>query len=103
HGCDALPFTPHPVVSRHVLVMVRDQFYILEGYDRSGLRLSDGDYEKQLWDIVSDVEKAQLDPPVGVLTADDRDSWTVARERLLSISPQNRATLTLIENALFAI
>ncbi|CAG8659635.1 7441_t:CDS:2, partial [Acaulospora morrowiae] len=103
HSCDALPFTPHPVVSRHVLVMVRDQFYILEGYDKSGLRLSDGDYERQLWDIVSDVEKAQLDPPVGVLTADDRDSWTVARERLLSISPQNRETLTLIENALFAI
>ncbi|CAG8472765.1 6372_t:CDS:10, partial [Dentiscutata heterogama] len=57
----------------------------------------------QLNDIIADVKKAQIDPPVGILTADDRDSWTMSRERLLAISPQNRETLTFIENSLFAV
>ncbi|CAG8509740.1 1973_t:CDS:10 [Racocetra persica] len=54
-------------------------------------------------DIIADVENTQLDPPIGILTTDDRDSWTMSRERLLAISPQNRESLTLIENALFAV
>ncbi|CAG8673044.1 6506_t:CDS:2, partial [Scutellospora calospora] len=92
YGCDQLVYTPHPNPAKHILITVRNQFYILEGYDRNGLRLTAGDIEKQLNDIISDVENAQIDPPVCILTADDRDSWTM-----------NRETLTLIENALFAV
>ncbi|CAG8533512.1 7335_t:CDS:2 [Cetraspora pellucida] len=102
HGCDKLVYTPHPTPVKHILVTAKNQFYILEGYDQNGLRFTAGDIEKQLNDIIADVEKAQLDPPIGILTADDRDSWTMSRERLLSTS-QNRETLALIENALFAV
>ncbi|RIA95026.1 acyltransferase ChoActase/COT/CPT [Glomus cerebriforme] len=100
-GCDELIHTPHPAPAKHIIVIVKDQFYIVECYGKDGQRYSDGDIEIQLCQIIDDVLKANLDPPVGVLTADDRDSWAVARENLLAISPQNRETLTFIENALF--
>ncbi|KAF0377754.1 acyltransferase ChoActase/COT/CPT [Gigaspora margarita] len=103
HGCDKLAYSPHPNSIKYILITVKNQFYILDGYDQNGIRLTAGDIEKQLNDIIADVEKAQLDPPVGILTSDDRDSWTMSRERLLAVSPQNRETLTFIENALFAV
>ncbi|CAG8718472.1 5291_t:CDS:2, partial [Dentiscutata erythropus] len=98
-----LAYSPHPNSVKYILIIVKNQFYILDGYDKSGIRLTAGDIEKQLNDIIADVKKAQIDPPVGILTADDRDSWTMSRERLLAISPQNRETLTFIENSLFAV
>lgn len=35
--------------------------------------------------------------PVGLLTADDRDSWTKAREHLVSLADSNREILETIE------
>ncbi|PKY40473.1 acyltransferase ChoActase/COT/CPT [Rhizophagus irregularis] len=102
-GSDELVYTPHPAPARYILVIAKNQFYVLDGYGKNGQRYSDGDFEIQLRQIVDDVLKAKHDPPVGVLTADDRDFWAVARENLLKVSPQNRETLTFIENALFAI
>ncbi|CAG8534714.1 7753_t:CDS:2, partial [Funneliformis caledonium] len=76
-NCDELIYTPHPAPAKHILVIIKDQFYILNGYDKDGQRYTDGDIEIQLYQIVDDVLKAQLDPPIGVLTADDRDSWAM--------------------------
>ncbi|CAJ0649699.1 6747_t:CDS:10 [Entrophospora sp. SA101] len=103
HGCDALNHTKHPNQFRHVIVTARNQYYILECYDVDGNRLSDGDIEQQIWEIINNVLQTEYDPPVGILTGDDRDSWTVAREHLLTLSPQNRETLNLIESALFVV
>ncbi|CAI2168437.1 20542_t:CDS:2 [Funneliformis geosporum] len=102
-NCDELVYTSHPAPARHILIIAKDQFYILDGYDKDGQKYNDGDIEIQLHQIINDVLKTQLDPPIGVLTADNRDSWAVARENLLANSLQNRETLTLIENALFVI
>ncbi len=34
-------------------------------------------YFRQIGQIIDDVLKTKLDPPVGILTADDRDPWAV--------------------------
>ncbi|GBB93575.1 hypothetical protein RclHR1_00220009 [Rhizophagus clarus] len=102
-GCDELVYTPHPAPAKHIIIIAKDQFYILDGYGEDGQRYSDGDFEVQLRRILDDVLKTKFDPPIGVLTADDRDFWAVARENLLKISPQNRESLTLIEDALFVV
>ncbi|CAG8433028.1 6323_t:CDS:2 [Ambispora gerdemannii] len=105
HGSDSFFYAPHPFPGKTVLIIAKAQFYLIEVYDQNGQILSEGDIEKQLNDIIKDLRNmnTELDLPVGVLTADDRDKWTVAREHLLTLSPQNRETLNKIEDSLFAI
>ncbi|CAG8568154.1 1596_t:CDS:2 [Ambispora leptoticha] len=105
HGCDSFPYAPHPFPVKTVLIIAKDQFYLIEAYDQNGQILSEGDIGKQLNDIIKDLNNkdTKFDPPIGVLTADDRDKWTIAREHLLTLSPQNRETLNKIEDSLFAI
>ena len=59
----------------------------------------------QLQRIIEDVKKAELDPPVSVLTGDHRDSWTVVRIELLvafwwlfesNVFPSNTGSRTLV-------
>lgn len=41
-------------------------------------------------------------PSVGVLTSENRDSWTTARD-ILMLNPENTASLAIIENGLYVI
>ncbi len=44
-GCDELVHTPHPTAASHIVVIAKDQFYILNCYDKDGWRYNDGDIE----------------------------------------------------------
>lgn len=67
--------TPHPTVSRHVTVVVRDNYYELEVLRKDGSMLGVDTIEKAFWDIVQDAQTAD-GPGVGVLSSDQRDTWT---------------------------
>ncbi|PWN52846.1 acyltransferase ChoActase/COT/CPT [Violaceomyces palustris] len=110
YGVTRIPSLPHdwntasvhPVTSRHITVIVRDNFYQLEVLDRAGKRIGLDSLEKAIWRIIEDA-KAKDGEGVGVLSSDHRDTWTAAREHLLSISPLNRASVNSIEDSLFAL
>ncbi|GJN87551.1 hypothetical protein Rhopal_000505-T1 [Rhodotorula paludigena] len=102
---DNIVYSPYPHPSRNVVVMALDHFYTLPVIDAtSGDPLPAAELEAGLWAIADDAAKrGPAADPVGVLSADDRDSWTVAREHLLALSPTNRASTTAIEDSLFVV
>jgi carnitine O-acetyltransferase len=85
--------------------MALDHFYTLPVIDAvSGDVLPIENIEAGLWAIADDaLARGEAQDSIGVLSADDRDSWTRAREHLLALSPVNRASTTAIEDALFVL
>ncbi|GAA6058072.1 hypothetical protein JCM3770_002247 [Rhodotorula araucariae] len=102
---DTLVHAPYPHPCPNIVVMALDHSYVLRVVDPvSGDPLSASELEAHLWAIAEDASRRGAAPdPVGVLSADDRDSWTVAREHLLSLSPVNRASCTAMEDSLFVL
>ncbi|RKP40124.1 acyltransferase ChoActase/COT/CPT, partial [Dimargaris cristalligena] len=93
---------------QHITVLVKDQVYrvpvFAQAEPASPIRLAEGDIEDQLWAIIQDVERATtLDPPVSVLTGDQRDSWAENYAYLRGLSPINAEALDSIETALFMV
>lgn len=103
HGCDTFNHVAFPTKAKHIVVLAKNQYFKVPVYDAEGKALDQAAIEGQLQAVVKEVSNADLDDPVGVLTASDRDHWAVAREDLLLAHPENRATLTEIEDALFAV
>ena len=62
-----------------VLVAIRDWIYAMEVYDSNTKSIGHASIEQRLRDIVADVERrlrsGEVAPPIGVLTADERDTW----------------------------
>ncbi|KAJ2865804.1 hypothetical protein GGI22_001427 [Coemansia erecta] len=105
-GCDELLQATSPSILRTIIVIADDQIYEVEVYDGASHHKLDGDLEAELHAIVADVTRRRksgdLDPPVTVLTAGHRDRWSLAYA-MLEQSPTSRATLSAIQNSLFAV
>lgn len=59
----------------------------------------------QLHNVVSQVDHAaaeQLQPPVGIMTSENRDTWAKVRQKLES-NPTNTDTLHAIDTSLFVV
>ncbi|KAK0520037.1 hypothetical protein OC834_007181 [Tilletia horrida] len=109
YGITRIPALPHDWntqpsgKSRHITVIVRDNYYDLEVLAQDGKTiLGAAEIEKALWEIIEDAKRGD-GAGVGVLSSDARDTWAQNREHLLSISPVNRTTINSIEDSLFAI
>nr|CDI52336.1 related to CAT2-Carnitine O-acetyltransferase [Melanopsichium pennsylvanicum 4] len=94
--------TPHPAPARHVTVIARDNYYEVEVIRNDGTLLGVDSLEKALWEIVADAKKGD-GAGVGVLSSDNRDTWTKTREHLLSVSPINRKSINSIEDSLLCV
>lgn len=85
--------------NQHIVVVRQNQFFkvplVLDGQP-----LNISEFQKQFERIY---EVAQTAPPVGVLTAANRDFWTNARKQLLAADPANAQALRDIESAGFLI
>lgn len=104
HPSDTLVHSPHPHPATHIIVMANDHFYSLDVIDANGNGIEATVLEGGIWAIAQDAQQRGPAPTsIGVLSADDRDSWTSAREYLLSLSPTNRASVTRIEDSLFVL
>ncbi|GAA6059823.1 hypothetical protein JCM10212_003735 [Sporobolomyces blumeae] len=104
HPSDTLVHSPHPHPSKYITVMANDHFYSLDVVGADGNAVAPADLEAGLWAIADDATKrGPAQTSIGVLSGDDRDSWTLTREHLLALSPTNRASVTKIEDSLFVL
>lgn len=88
--------------SQHISVLVRDNVYELPVIDDQGEIYPLSSIENALREIVQDAQQ-QEGEGVPVLTCDDRDTWTRAREHLLSLGPENRRSLQSLQKSMFAL
>ncbi|KAF9113171.1 hypothetical protein BGX27_002076 [Mortierella sp. AM989] len=103
HVCDRLTYTPFPTTSKHIVLIAEDQLFKVDVYSKDGKRFLDGDMEKQFLNAIKQLKDIKASAPVGLLTCDHRDAWSVAREHLVVLDPKNRESLQLVEDALFCI
>jgi carnitine O-acetyltransferase len=105
-NCSRAPAKPadHPVKysheeNKHILVIRKNQFWkVLHEVD--GKQLNTTELERQFKYVY---DNAQKDAPVGILTTENRDVWTNAREVLLKAHAANAQALRDIESASFVV
>jgi carnitine O-acetyltransferase len=105
-NCSRAPAKPadHPVKysheeNKHILVIRKNQFWkVLHEVD--GKQLNTTELERQFKYVY---DNAQKDAPVGILTTENRDVWTNAREVLLNAHAANAQALRDIESASFVV
>lgn len=85
--------------NKYILVIRKNQFFKLQ-YEIDGRQLNTSELRQQFDRIY---EKAKSAPPIGILTTENRDLWTDAREILLKAHPSNAEALAGIEAASFVV
>jgi carnitine O-acetyltransferase len=73
----------------------------------NGKELSTAEIEALIEQVVSSSAQSQKEhgtaPAVGTLTSENRDTWTKAREHLLSLGEVNKKTLQRIDSAIIVV
>ncbi|KAH8911358.1 acyltransferase ChoActase/COT/CPT [Coniochaeta sp. PMI_546] len=88
-----------PDQHKHIIVIRKNQFFkVLHEVD--GRQLNTTELEAQFRRVY---ELAQRVPSVGILTTENRDVWTDARELLLGADPKNKKAMEAIESASFVV
>lgn len=100
---DSLVHSPHPHPSPFIIVSVNDHFYKLPVITKAGEAVPLATLEANIWAIADDAGSRAPGAGVGACSGDSRDAWTNAREHLLALDPQNRASITAIEDSLFIL
>ncbi|KAI9746238.1 MAG: Carnitine O-acetyltransferase mitochondrial [Claussenomyces sp. TS43310] len=85
--------------NKHILVVRKNQFFKII-HEVNGKQLNTSELEQQFQRVFEKAEKA---PSVGILTTENRDIWTDARDLLLKAHPSNAAALQTIESASFVV
>ncbi|CEJ80269.1 Putative Carnitine acetyl transferase [[Torrubiella] hemipterigena] len=85
--------------NKHIIVIRKNQFFKVL-HEVNGTPLNVSELEQQFRRVY---ELAQQVPAVGALTSENRDIWSDARELLIKVSPQNKASLETIEAASFVV
>ncbi|XP_069671918.1 choline O-acetyltransferase-like isoform X2 [Periplaneta americana] len=88
-------------VPENIVVACRNQFYLMALKPEQN-RLSEEEMAAQFLHIMQESSQRPSPPPVGILTAERRDTWAAMREKLKEDS-MNSHNLELIGNALLAI
>ncbi|WVQ95947.1 hypothetical protein IAU59_003046 [Kwoniella sp. CBS 9459] len=96
----------------HITLLIDDFIYSVDIFSANSSNgipdpLPVAEVERRFKAAVADAKSrrdAQESPAqIGVLTADERDTWTKNREHLLLLSPSNRSTLESISSSLIAL
>ena len=85
--------------NKHIIVIRKNQFFSIP-CEVDGRPLNTSELERQFSRIY---QVAQTVPSVGILTSENRDVWTDAREILLEASPKNKAAIEAIQSASFVV
>lgn len=88
-----------PESHKHIIAIRKNQFYRIE-YEVNGQQLTTRELEQQFRKVY---EQAKSAPAVGILTTENRDIWTDAREVLLKGGAQNKKALEAIEASAFVV
>lgn len=105
-NCSRVPAKPldYPVKFNYkdhpyIIVIRKNQFFKVY-HDVNGKQLNTAELEQQFRKIY---ERAEKSAPIGILTTQNRDAATHAREHLLAASPSNKAALEAIEASSFVV
>ncbi|KAF9451885.1 acyltransferase ChoActase/COT/CPT [Macrolepiota fuliginosa MF-IS2] len=97
--CDTLsqpPPKPHSLHARSLLVMFHNFCYTIPIYSPSGELALPRDIYRRLRSIIADVDgrlkSGEKAFPIGVLSADNRDTWAKNLNHLLSLSQTNKTS-----------
>ncbi|KAJ7593323.1 acyltransferase ChoActase/COT/CPT [Mycena floridula] len=107
-SCDILSQSPvsNPNANQ-VIVMVHGFCYKITALSSNDSLLGFHDLERRILGVVRDVEarisSGEKAFPVGVLSADSRNTWAKNLQHLLDLSPINRATHTALVDSIMAI
>jgi len=93
--------------SRHVAVLRKGQWYVVEMFHSDGSRLTAVEVESQMKWIISDADRNPPGPRdtitcLPALTCENRTTWAKAREECFS-SGINKTSLNMIESSLFVV
>lgn len=88
-----------PESNKHIIAIRKNQFYRIE-YEVNGEQITTRELEQQFRKVY---EQAKSTPSVGILTTENRDIWTDAREVLLKGGAQNKKALEAIESSAFVV
>ncbi|RUS28876.1 acyltransferase ChoActase/COT/CPT [Jimgerdemannia flammicorona] len=94
-----------PATASHITVLFRDQLFRVQVLGATGERVPVKAIEGQLRQIVTDVNalpNLALQPPVGILTSEHRDTWARFRASLAR-DPGNVRSLEAIDTSLFVL
>ncbi|CAO3608677.1 unnamed protein product [Cunninghamella blakesleeana] len=90
-----------PVKHNHVIAIRKNKFYVIDTI-HDGKQLSTNELQQQFQRVI-DLAGEEKGDAIGVLTAENRDNWTDARELLLAANPSNKTALNQIESSSFVI
>ncbi|CAO3616295.1 unnamed protein product [Cunninghamella echinulata] len=90
-----------PVQHNHVIAIRKNKFYVIDTI-HDGKQLSTNELQQQFQRVI-DMAGDEKGDAIGVLTAENRDNWTDARELLLAANPSNKNALNQIESSSFVI
>jgi carnitine O-acetyltransferase len=85
--------------NKYIVVIRKNQFFKVM-HEVDGKQLNTSELEQQFKRVYEKAEKA---PPVGILTTENRDVWTDAKEILLQAHSSNAQVLRTIESASFVV
>ncbi|KAF2154349.1 carnitine O-acetyltransferas-like protein [Myriangium duriaei CBS 260.36] len=85
--------------NKHIVVVRKNQFYKVVT-EVQGKQLNTKELEQQFEKIYKISEKA---PAVGIMTSENRDTWTEMRDALIAANPANQTALETIESSSFVV
>ncbi|KAJ2853138.1 Carnitine O-acetyltransferase mitochondrial, partial [Coemansia erecta] len=84
------------------IVVIRNHQLFSSDFASGGTQLTMDEIERML-DRIVEIADSRAAVPVGILTADNRDSWTDNRKLLIESSPANAQVLDEIESSAFIV
>ncbi|KAL0961370.1 hypothetical protein HGRIS_006326 [Hohenbuehelia grisea] len=86
----------------HVVFVRKNKFFKVPLTNSAGEELSAAELEVLVERIIASADSSS-GVAIGALTADNRDNWTIARQKLLEVSAQNAHALEEIESAMIVV
>lgn len=93
------PVKYNPDEHKYIIAVRKNQFFKIM-HEVGGQQLNTSELEHQFRRVY---EKAERAPGLGILTTENRDIWTDARETLLAAHPSNATALKAIEASSFFV
>ncbi|WWC57528.1 uncharacterized protein I303_100060 [Kwoniella dejecticola CBS 10117] len=90
--------TNHGSQNHHIVVLRNNRYFKVETQGRSKSELV-----KAFQEIKQVADQKGEGSGVGILTVDNRDLWTETRDRLISNSPTNKASIDAIDSAILLV
>ncbi|CAG8603140.1 5331_t:CDS:2, partial [Racocetra persica] len=88
--------TTWPKTAKHIIVIFKDQIFKVQVLGTGNERVPIKEIKRQLRSVADQVNNTtKLQPPIGLLTGEHRNTWATARKKLESSSAENKISFDL--------